>query len=118
MHTCEGEDIRTCVAELHRYPQIVAIGVNCTPPQYIMSLLRLMRGETDKPLVVYPNSGEAYEASSKQWHGVPDALQFGEQARHWHAEGARLIGGCCRTGPAEIHGVKQSVYPERQTEHR
>ncbi len=107
----EGEDIRTCAAELNRHPQIVAVGVNCTPPQCITSLLRRMRGETDKPLLVYPNSGESYDASSKQWHGDPAALQYGEQARLWHAEGARLIGGCCRTGPAEIHSVKQCVHP-------
>ena len=107
----EGEDIGSCAAELNRYPQIVAVGVNCTPPQYITSLLRRMRGETGKPLLVYPNSGESYDASSKQWHGDPGTLQYGEQARLWHAEGARLIGGCCRTGPAEIRGVKQCVHP-------
>jgi homocysteine S-methyltransferase len=111
-HTCEGEDIRECVAELQPCPQIVAVGVNCTAPQYITSLLRQMREATDKPLVIYPNSGETYQASSKQWSGDAGALRFGEQARHWYAEGARLIGGCCRTGPEDIRGVKQCVHPE------
>jgi homocysteine S-methyltransferase len=111
-HNSEGENMRICAAELNRHPQIVAMGVNCTPPQYITSLLRRMRTETDKPLVVYPNSGESYDASSKQWHGDPKALRYGEQARLWHAEGARLIGGCCRTGPAEIRSVKRCLYPE------
>jgi homocysteine S-methyltransferase len=112
-YNSEGENIGACAAKLHHYPQIVAVGVNCTPPQYIASLLRRMRAETDKPLVAYPNSGECYEASSKQWSGEPGALRFGEQARVWYAEGARLIGGCCRTGPEEILGVKQCVQPER-----
>jgi homocysteine S-methyltransferase len=106
---CEGEDIGACVAELNDYPQIVAVGVNCTPPQYITSLLRKMRGCTDKPLLVYPNSGECYQASSKQWSGDRGAIEFGEQARAWYAEGARLIGGCCRTGPRDIRRVKQCV---------
>jgi homocysteine S-methyltransferase len=106
---CEGEKIAACVAELSEYPQIVAVGVNCTPPQYITSLLRQMRGRTDKPLLVYPNSGECYQASSKQWSGDRGAIEFGEQARGWYAEGARLIGGCCRTGPHDIRRVKQCV---------
>ena len=110
-HDCEGEDIGRCAAELHGHAQIAAVGVNCTPPQYIAPLLRRMRGETDKPLLAYPNSGEHYDASSKQWSGGPAPLGFGETARAWYAEGARLIGGCCRTGPADIRSVKQCVHP-------
>jgi homocysteine S-methyltransferase len=111
-HTSEGEDIGECVAQLQKLPQIAAVGVNCTAPQYITSLLRRMRSKTDKPLLVYPNSGECYEASTKQWNGAPGGLQFGAQARLWYSEGARLIGGCCRTGPAEIRSVKQCVHSE------
>jgi homocysteine S-methyltransferase len=112
-HNCEGEDIGECIAELRGHPQIVAMGVNCTPPQYIGSLLRRMLDRTDKPLVVYPNSGECYEASSKRWSGRPGTLRFGEEARHWYAEGARLIGGCCRTAPADIQAVKACLQSER-----
>ncbi len=111
-HNCEGEDIGRCAAALQGYPQIAAVGVNCTPPQYIAPLLRRMRAETGKPLVAYPNSGECYEASSKQWSGGRATLEFGEQARQWHAAGARLIGGCCRTGPKDIQSVRQCIHPE------
>jgi homocysteine S-methyltransferase len=112
-HTSEGDPIDECVAELQHSAQIVAVGVNCTPPQYITPLLQRMHDQTDRPLVVYPNSGEFYDASSKQWSGDSGRLRFGEQARHWHAEGARLIGGCCRTGPGDIRSVKQCMHPER-----
>jgi homocysteine S-methyltransferase len=111
-HTCEGDDIGECVAQLSGYPQIVAVGVNCTAPRYITSLLRRMRNETDKPLVIYPNSGECYEASTRQWSGAPGAADLGGQARHWYAEGARLIGGCCRTGPDDIRSVKRCMHSE------
>ncbi|HME38318.1 MAG TPA: homocysteine S-methyltransferase [Steroidobacteraceae bacterium] len=111
-HTCEGDDIGACAAELQRYPQIAAVGVNCTAPQYVVSLLRRMRDATDKPLVVYPNSGECYDASSKQWSGEPGMPDFGQWAREWHAHGARLIGGCCRTGPDDIRRVKRCLLPE------
>jgi homocysteine S-methyltransferase len=112
-HTCEGDPIEACAAELHRYAQIVAVGVNCTPPHYIAPLLSRIHDETDKPLVAYPNSGELYDASSKQWGGESERLKFAEQSRQWYAEGARLIGGCCRTGPEEIRSVKRCVHPER-----
>jgi len=110
-HNCEGEDLGDCVAQLQDYPQIAAVGVNCTRPEFIAPLLRRMRGRTDKPLMIYPNSGECYDASSKRWSGSPGALQFGEQARIWYEEGARLIGGCCRTTPRDIRGVKRCVQP-------
>jgi len=109
---CEGEDIGECAAHLQEHRQVVAIGVNCTAPQYIASLMRRMRARTDKPLLAYPNSGEGYEASSKRWTGKSDALHFGELARLWYAAGARLIGGCCRTGPEEIHSVKLCLASE------
>jgi homocysteine S-methyltransferase len=111
-HDCEGENIGDCVAQLQEYPQIAAVGVNCSGPQHITSLLRQMRGRTDKPLLVYPNSGECYDAASKQWSGGPGTLRLSEQARSWYAEGARLIGGCCRTTPEDIRGVKLSLIPE------
>jgi homocysteine S-methyltransferase len=111
-HNCEGEDIGECAAELQRYPQIAAVGVNCTPPQYLTSLLRRMHDGTDKPLVAYPNSGECYDASSKQWSGGTGTVELGAQARQWYAQGAQLIGGCCRTGPADIRHMKQCMQPD------
>lgn len=104
---CEGEKIAECVARLNEFAQIAAVGINCTAPQYIASLLRQMRGRTDKPLLVYPNSGERYDAKPKRWSGTADPTPFAERARAWVAEGARLIGGCCRTTPNDIQAIKE-----------
>ena len=114
-HNCEGEDMADCAAQLRSYPQIAAVGVNCGRPQLMTSLLRRMRGHTDKPLLVYPNSGECYDPASKQWSGTPGTTRFGHQAREWYAEGARLIGGCCRTTPEDIRGVRSCAEPDRTT---
>jgi homocysteine S-methyltransferase len=111
-HNCEGEEIAGCAAALSDHPQVVAVGVNCTAPQHVTSLLRRMRGATDTPLVAYPNSGESYAAATKQWGGAVTAPPFGDQARQWYEEGARLIGGCCRVGPGDICGVKSCLHPE------
>jgi homocysteine S-methyltransferase len=109
--TCEGDSIAACAAQLRGFRQIAAIGVNCTAPQYIAALLHELRSATDSPLVVYPNSGESYDAASKRWRGEPGALCFADMTQLWHAAGARLIGGCCRTGPSDIRGVRQCLHP-------
>jgi homocysteine S-methyltransferase len=105
-HTCEGQRIAECVSRLNDFPQIVSVGVNCTRPEYISSLLRSMRDHTDKPLLVYPNSGEHYDARTKQWTGLVDSRPFAQQARGWYEDGARLIGGCCRTRPSDIRAIR------------
>jgi homocysteine S-methyltransferase len=107
LHNSQGEPIADCVAALEGVDQVVALGVNCTAPQHIGSLIEQMHARTRKPLLVYPNSGEHYDGLHKTWHGNPGAAHFADQARGWHARGARLIGGCCRTGPDEIAALRR-----------
>lgn len=107
LHNSQGELLADCVAALDSYSQVLAVGVNCTAPEYIDSLVEQAQAHTRKPVLVYPNSGEHYDATHKQWHGNPSASHFAEQARGWHARGARLIGGCCRTSPEDIAAVNR-----------
>jgi homocysteine S-methyltransferase len=106
---CEGEEISRCAAALQVYPQIAAVGVNCTRPEHVTDLLRLMHDHTDKPLVAYPNSGECYDPLTKQWTSaaLEAALEvpFADRVRAWYLAGARLVGGCCRTTPEDIHAL-------------
>ena len=102
---CEGEDIGACAAALQPYSQIAALGMNCTHPEYVESLLRRMRGHTDKRLLTYPNSGENYDAAAKVWRGHPQPGTVADQARSWYDAGARLMGGCCRTTPQDIKAI-------------
>ncbi|MFO1465365.1 MAG: homocysteine S-methyltransferase [Steroidobacteraceae bacterium] len=111
IHTCEGQRIADCVRELEAYDQVVALGVNCTAPQHIDSLLAQMRGATDKLLLVYPNSGEQYDATAKVWRGTATPLEFARRAVAWQAAGARLIGGCCRTTPLNIQALRECNHP-------
>jgi homocysteine S-methyltransferase len=108
-HNCEGQRIGDCVAQLNDFPQIVALGVNCTAPQYIAPLLRQMRGRTAKPLLAYPNSGELYDAATKGWSATHETRPFADAAPGWRAAGAHLIGGCCRTRPADIAALRASA---------
>ena len=107
-HTAEGQPVEAAAAALDTHPQIVAIGVNCTAPRFVPEILARMAAATRKPLIAYPNSGEQYDANAKCWHGAgtTDGAGFAHAAAGWHRAGARVIGGCCRTGPAEIRAIR------------
>lgn len=104
-HVSEGQRLEDCIRLIESSPFVVAIGVNCTSPKYIPSLIGEIRKATDKPVIVYPNSGERYDASRNDWEGQPVYESFSEEAREWFKAGARLIGGCCRTTPRDIQAI-------------
>jgi homocysteine S-methyltransferase len=105
MHISEGQVFADCVQHLEGHPQVVALGINCTSPAYVPSLIREAGKKTEKPLLVYPNSGETYNAARNDWNGDPALEVFGTHAREWYEAGARLIGGCCRTTPEDIRVI-------------
>ena len=112
-HISEGQVFADCVRLLEDNPQIAALGINCTSPRYIPSLIRAARQVTNKPILTYPNSGETYDPHKMNWKGDPLAESFGEQARDWYDAGARLIGGCCRTTPEDIQAIAAWVHSSR-----
>lgn len=108
-HTGHGESLAECAAMLDREPQITAVGVNCTSPRWILPLIGELRDATAKPIAVYPNSGEGWNAVERSWTGQSDILDFGRLARLWAEAGAQMIGGCCRTTPAHIRAVREGL---------
>ncbi len=107
---CQGDDFAACIAEIESCKQVVAVGINCTPPQYIESLVRIAASKTDKPIVVYPNKGENYDAVTKCWLPIGHGIEpFTVYAQRWFAAGARLIGGCCRTRPQDIADILRGL---------
>jgi homocysteine S-methyltransferase len=78
----------------------IAVGINCTPPELITELL--LSAKSDKPYVVYPNSGRLWDAVKKEWIGSSGAGFNQELINQWKSAGARYIGGCCGIGAAEI----------------
>lgn len=104
-HVSEGQRLEECVRLVEGNPFVAAVGVNCTSPSYIPSLIREARKATSKPVLVYPNSGETYDAHTNDWDGKPVFGSFGQEAEEWYKAGARLIGGCCRTTPQDIQEI-------------
>lgn len=101
-HVCEGDTLADCLALTRGMRNIVAAGVNCTPPHLIEPLLRSVAGVTDCPLLVYPNRGDVWNADERRWVCRQSDLDWDRLAQTWYDAGARLIGGCCRTTPATI----------------
>lgn len=104
-HVSHGERVSDCAALVAAFPQTVAVGVNCFPPHWIPSLIAELRKGSDKPVLVYPNSGEGWDAERRCWTGNTDPADFGIQAAEWFRVGAQMVGGCCRTRPAHIRAV-------------
>jgi homocysteine S-methyltransferase len=100
-----GEAFADCAALADGSEQIVAVGINCTPPQHISGLLE-SAGGLDTPLLVYPNSGEHWISNENRWAGQ-ECRTF--PVRDWYERGARLFGGCCRTGPDDIRGIRAEL---------
>lgn len=106
-HNCEDTPVSECARVLsENHPHLVMLGVNCTAPQYISSLIKEMKKTSGVPISVYPNRGEIYDPETKTWHGNKVKGEFGEWALEWMKEGALAVGGCCRTVKEDIAEVK------------
>ena len=108
-HISDGTELAAIARELSAAERIVAVGVNCTAPRFISALVTSVKAVTSKPIVVYPNSGESWDARSKRWLPGEEAIDLPQASRAWKDLGASLIGGCCRTGPEDIRGIRQQL---------
>jgi len=91
-------------------PNVLAIGINCTIPRFISGLIKkLSTIDTQKEIIVYPNSGEFYDATTKTWIGEANPSNFATMAKNWFNNGVRIIGGCCRTGPDHIKQLRSNL---------
>jgi homocysteine S-methyltransferase len=108
--TAAGEPIAEAVELAAGAAGVIAVGVNCTAPRHVPSLLVAAAGATSKPLVAYPNRGDAWDARDRRWvvDDGSDGFDPAEVAS-WAAFGAAWLGGCCGTGPADIGALAQAL---------
>ena len=71
-------------------------------------------GKDGKPLAALPNIGLASLAGGRVIYPHASPEYFAEFAAHARDLGARIIGGCCGTTPAEIAAIKTAVEEHRQ----
>lgn len=105
--TRAGERVDEVFAMAAGVDQVIAVGVNCVESAEAADLVAAAAENSGKPAVVYPNSGEDWDAQARAWAG---RATFGpEHAAVWVASGARLVGGCCRVGPQAIRRLARSA---------
>lgn len=98
--TRAGEPLAEAFAMARDVASVIAAGVNCVDPRDVVAAVGLATATTGRPGVAYPNSGEGWDAAARAWDGPADFTAA--DASEWVAAGARLVGGCCRVGPAAI----------------
>lgn len=106
-HLNDGSRITDAVRLCAEVSQVAAVGINCTAPQHVRSLIAELRRVTAGLVVVYPNLGEEYDPEQKTWQAGPDVADWEESVSAWLAAGAQGIGGCCRVGPREIALIRR-----------
>jgi homocysteine S-methyltransferase len=98
--TRAGQPLADAFAVAAGVPEIVAVGVNCCAPDDVLAAVEIARDVTGRPVVAYPNSGEAWDGARRTWVG--SSGWSAELAPQWVAAGARIVGGCCRVRPDDI----------------
>lgn len=109
-HLCDGSSFAGVVAALDEAPNLAAVGVNCTAPAHITSLVTMAREVTDRPVIAYPNAGRRYDPHTRSWDDTP-AADVAALAPGWAGDGASIIGGCCGVTPANIAGMRAGLLP-------
>ncbi|OBH57499.1 homocysteine S-methyltransferase [Mycobacterium mantenii] len=104
--TRAGQPLADAFAVAAGVDEIVAIGVNCCAPDDVLPAIAAATA-VGKPVIVYPNSGERWDALQRSWIGPSRfSTDLGAQ---WIAAGARIVGGCCRIGPADVAALAAVV---------
>jgi homocysteine S-methyltransferase len=102
--TPEGEPLEEALGPAIEATEVVAVGVNCLAPELVPAALHRL-GNVGMPLVAKPNAGRRWDARARRWRpgGAADPGP-------WLAAGARLVGGCCGTAPADLRELADRVH--------
>jgi homocysteine S-methyltransferase len=103
--TRAGEPLTDVFAMTRGVDELVAVGVNCSAPSDATAAVALA-AQHGNPVVIYPNSGEGWDAVTRAWVPAHDASEVEKwPVGQWVVDGARLVGGCCRIGPQQITAI-------------
>lgn len=102
-----GEPVAEAFTMARDVREVVAVGVNCCATTGLADIVELAAQTSGKAAVAYPNSGEGWDPAARAWRG-PGRFDPAD-APAWVSAGARLIGGCCRVTPTQIHQIATLV---------
>ncbi|KAF2121880.1 homocysteine S-methyltransferase [Lophiotrema nucula] len=109
-HISDGTSLVKAVGVLLDWPKVISVGVNCVSEVLALGALKRLKNHTSKPLIVYPNSGEEWDAEKRAWKGSKsEGSQLADRTMEYWNAGARIIGGCCRTTPKDIVVIQETL---------
>jgi methionine synthase I (cobalamin-dependent)/5,10-methylenetetrahydrofolate reductase len=107
-----GTEAATAAERLARL-DVAAIGTNHgAGPHAALTALAAMRG-AGLPLAALPNIGLASIVGGRVVYPHSTPEYFGDFAAQAVALGARIVGGCCGTTPAQIEAIRTAFEEER-----
>ncbi len=109
--TRSGEPLSEVFAMAADVAEVVAVGVNCSTPEDAAGALAIASKATGKPGVVYPNSGERWDANAHAWSGLGELDPA--DVDKWLDNGAALVGGCCRVTPEQISAIAAALHRDQ-----
>ncbi len=113
--TLAGVTARDAAARLRDLP-VQAFGANHgRGPAAALNALAEMGGEDGAALAALPNVGLASMTGARVSFPLATPEYFAEFAAAARALGARLIGGCCGTTPAQIAAIRASMDENRSS---
>jgi len=108
-----GESVAEAAAAIAHLP-VSAFLANCCAPEAIAAAMPALAAIGRGPAGGYAN---AFRPVPKDWELETGGLlplredlnaeAYASHAAHWQAHGARIIGGCCGTGPEHIAALRQ-----------
>jgi S-methylmethionine-dependent homocysteine/selenocysteine methylase len=110
-----GESVTQAAAAIAHLP-IAAFLVNCCAPESIAAAIPELAALGRGPIGGYAN---AFRPVPADWVMDRDGLlplredldpeDYASHVAHWHADGARIVGGCCGTGPEHIARLRRMM---------
>lgn len=108
-HTRRGDPAAEAFGLVAGNDRVVAVGVNCTAPPHVEELVIAASAASGKPVVAYPNSGEAWDPVARDWRPGTSVGLDPADALRWVEAGASWVGGCCRVSAADIAALASTL---------
>jgi homocysteine S-methyltransferase len=112
--TRAGESLNDVFAMTRDVDELIAVGINCSSPSDATAAV-VAAAATGSAVVIYPNSGEGWDAERRVWtprdttNDTTGDTGTEWPLQRWIADGARLIGGCCRVTPDDIVAMSRHL---------
>ena len=104
----DGAPLLDAISPARSSPSMVALGVNCCSSTDALQAVQLLGPHASMPVVAYPNRGGTWEAHTHTWVGDRRSDMGAIASQLWQT-GARIVGGCCGTGPDDVRSITRAL---------